>query len=146
MTVLTSIFSPCQSARSDLLTAHIVLRLLKWVLHGDMDLIQISYLSREVISWKPSENIREISDASESLPPCCHSYLKKEIVPPWGGGWRLRESSAVTAQGATAAGAKLDVPSHPEAELQVDYTRLKAVIVPPWDFCIFPLKSLVDEE
>lgn len=49
MAVLTSIFSPCQHEQSDLLTAHTVLRLLKWVLHGDMDLIQISNLSREFI-------------------------------------------------------------------------------------------------
>lgn len=87
--VVNSIFSPCQPAQSDRLTAQVVLWLLEWTLHGNMVPVQISYLSRVVILWKPSENIREISEALENLLSCCHSYPEKEIDPPWGWGWRL---------------------------------------------------------
>jgi len=39
-----------------------------------------------------------------------------------------------------------NVPSQHDAAPQVDCTRLKAVIVLPWDFNISPLKTLADEE
>lgn len=130
--VVNSIFSPCQPAQSDLLTAQVVLWLLEWTLHGNMVPVQISYLSREIILWKPSENIREISEALENLLSCCHSYPEKEIDPPWGWGWRLWD---VAAQRATATGAELVDSSLLEAATQVHYTRMKIIIVPPWDFC-----------